>query len=67
MKPAVDAVNIDPNDMHDAIEEVAHLNVELSITRIKQESTILAEMEKAGEIEIVGAIYNVSTGFVGFI
>jgi carbonic anhydrase len=54
--------------MHDdVIEEVAHLNVELSITRIKQESSILAEMEEKGEIEIVGAMYDVNTGLVEFI
>jgi len=68
IKPAVDVVNIDPTEMHDeAIEEVAHLNVELSITRIRQESAILSEMEKNGEIEIVGAMYDVATGLVEFI
>ncbi len=68
IKPAVDVVNTMPEEMtDDVIEEVAQLNVELSITRIKQESTILAEMEEQGEIEIVGAMYDVSTGLVEFI
>ena len=68
IQPVVDVVNIKPSEMNDdVIEEVAHLNVELSITRIKQESTILAEMEEQGEIEIVGAMYDVSTGLVEFI
>ncbi len=68
IKPVVDVVNVKPSEMHDdVIEEVAHLNVELSITRIKQESKILAEMEEKGEIEIVGAMYDVSTGLVDFI
>jgi len=67
IKPVVEAVNVDANNMHDeVIEEVAHLNVELSITRIKQESSILAEMEERGEIEIVGAMYDVNTGLVEF-
>ncbi|HFC31011.1 MAG TPA: carbonic anhydrase, partial [Oceanospirillales bacterium] len=48
------------------VEEVAQLNVELSIKRIRQESPILAEMEEKGEIEIVGAMYDVSTGLVEF-
>jgi len=48
------------------IEEVTVLNVELSIDRIRKESPILAEMEKNGEIEIVGALYDVSTGIVEF-
>lgn len=68
ISPIVDAINIDPSEMHDdVIEEVAQLNVELSITRIKQESPILSEMEENGEIEIVGAMYDVSTGLVEFI
>jgi len=68
IKPAVDVVNTKPEEMHDdVIEEVAQLNVELSISRIKQESTILAEMEEQGEIEIVGAMYDVSTGLVEFL
>jgi len=68
IKPAVDAVNVPPGEMHDeTIEEVAQLNVELSIERIRNESPILAELEQNDEIEIVGAIYDVSTGLVSFI
>ncbi len=67
IKPVVEAVNMDENDIQDEdVEEVAQLNVELSIKRIRQESPILAEMEEKGEIEIVGAMYNVSTGLVEF-
>ncbi len=68
IKPVVDEFNADDNDMNDdEIEEVAHLNVEFSINRIRKESEILAEMEKEGEIKIVGAMYNVATGLVEFI
>ncbi len=68
IQPVVSVVNTEPSEMHeDVIEEVAHLNVELSINRIRQESPILAEMEEKGEIEIVGAMYDVSTGLVEFI
>ena len=68
IQPVVKVVNIEPSEMHDdVIEEVAHLNVEMSINRIRQESEILAEMEEKGEIEIVGAMYDVSTGLVEFI
>ncbi len=68
IQPVVNVVNTEPSEMHeDVIEEVAHLNVELSINRIRQESPILAEMEEKGEIEIVGAMYDVSTGLVEFI
>ncbi len=68
IQPVVEAVNVDTSDMHDdVIEEVAHLNVEHSINRIRKESEILAEMEEKGEIEIVGAMYDVSTGLVEFL
>jgi carbonic anhydrase len=68
IQPAVKKVINDPSDLNDAnVEKVAHLNVELSIVRIKQESPILSEMEKNGEIEIVGAMYDVATGLVKFI
>ena len=68
IKPVVEAVNVSPADMHDdVIEEVAYLNVELSIDRILNESPILAEMQEKGEIEIVGAMYDVSTGLVEFL
>lgn len=70
IKPAVDVVRVNSEstgEMTDtAIEEVAVLNVELSIARIRKESPILAEMEINNEIEIVGALYDVSTGKVEF-
>jgi len=50
-----------------SIEEVALNNVKLSISQIRRMSPILAEMEENGEIEIVGAIYSVSSGQVEFI
>jgi len=48
------------------IEQVATLNVKLTIERIRKESAILNEMEKNNEIEIVGAKYDLSTGKVDF-
>ncbi|KAA3622113.1 MAG: carbonic anhydrase [Bacteroidetes bacterium] len=68
IKPAVQAIEpggtvSDP----DKIEEVAVKNVELSIDQIRKESPILAEMEKNGEIKIVGASYSVATGAVEFL
>lgn len=50
----------------DAIEDVSAENVKLSIRRIRKESHILKEMEDNGEIEIVGAMYDVNTGMVDF-
>ncbi len=37
-------------------------NVKLTIGRIRKKSTILAEMEKVGEIKIVGGVYSLQTG-----
>lgn len=68
IQPAVEGVIKDPKDLsEEAVEKVSHLNVELSIARIKEESPILSEMESNGEIEIVGAMYDVGTGLVKFI
>jgi carbonic anhydrase len=39
-------------------------NVKLTIERIREKSPILAEMEKNGEIEIVGGVYSLHTGKV---
>lgn len=67
IKPAIALIRKGEEQMEDAaIEEVANKNVELSISRIRKESAILAEMEENGEIEIIGAIYNVSSGKVNF-
>ncbi len=67
IQPAVKAVEANVSEMNDtSIEEVAVLNVELSINRIRKESQILADLEHEGSIEIVGAMYNVATGKVEF-
>jgi len=68
IRPAVERVEFENGETTEkVVEEVCHINVELSIDRIRKESEILAEMEKAGEIEIVGAVYDVTTGQVTFI
>jgi carbonic anhydrase len=65
IKPAVEKVNKEVTP--DSIEETAIVNVALSIENIRKESPILAEMESQGEIQIVGASYDVGTGKVRFI
>lgn len=68
IKPAVEMVNPENSKFdEDMIEKVGLRNVENSIREIKQQSSILVEMEKNGEIEIVGAIYDVTTGLIEFI
>jgi carbonic anhydrase len=50
----------------DFVNDVVRSNVNLSIQRLRNESWILAGMEKAGEIKIVGAVYDVASGEVDF-
>lgn len=66
IQPAVSKVN-KPEVTSESIEETAITNVEVSVEQIKAESPILAEMEKNGEINIVGASYDVATGKVSFL
>jgi len=64
IQPAVKAID---EEMSDAkVEKVAAKNVKLSIERIRKESSILSEMEKDGQIEIIGAMYDVHSGSVTF-
>ena len=39
----------------------------MTIDRIREESPVLAEMEQAGEIQIVGGMYDIATGKVNFL
>ncbi len=68
--PAVNAVK-EPADESlrnskniDFVNEVSKTNVKLTIGRIHAESPILSEMEKNGEIKIVGGMYDIHTGAV---
>lgn len=70
--PAVNAVK-EPKDASlrnssnlDFVDTVAEKNVQLTIDRIHAESPILSEMEKSGEIMIIGAMYDINTGAVNF-
>jgi carbonic anhydrase len=49
------------------LDEIAALNVRLTIEEIKQQSPILRELSEAGEIAIEGAMYDVFNGQVSFL
>jgi len=51
----------------DFVNAVGTKNVALTIERIRKESPVLAEMEQAGEIQIVGGMYDIATGKVNFL
>ncbi len=72
IKPAVDAIT-EPTDASlrnsknsEFVDSVAQKNVLLTIDRIRKESEVLQEMEKNGDIMIVGAMYDINTGEVTF-
>lgn len=69
--PAVDAIQTpegtDRSSKNiDFVNQVSAKNVELTIQNIKEQSPVLNEMYEAGEIDIVGAMYDVKTGAVAF-
>lgn len=63
VKPAIEKSNY---ASHQDVEKVSKQNVLESIEQIKAKSEILADMDKNGEIEIVGGMYDVATGKVEF-
>lgn len=71
--PAVEAITEPENAADrtsaniDFVNAVGTKNVELTIDRIREESPVLAEMEQAGEIQIVGGMYDIATGKVNFL
>ena len=72
IEPAVASVK-DPQDEKDRtsangvfVNEVARKNVEMTITAIRERSEVLSDMEQKGEIKIMGAMYDISTGAVTF-
>jgi len=68
IEPVVDRVaeNMD-RESPDFVDAVAEANVEATIEAIRSQSEVLAEMEQAGEIAIVGGMYDVSNGAVRFL
>jgi carbonic anhydrase len=72
IEPAVDAVT-EPSDESqrnsknlEFVDKVAEKNVLLTIDNVRKNSPVLKEMEKNGEIKIVGAMYDISNGEVIF-
>lgn len=48
------------------VNKVAELNVYHTIERMRNESPLIADLEKAGKVRIVGGMYNLETGKVKF-
>ena len=72
IKPAVEAV-VDPEDPAERtsknptfVQAVVEQNVDVAVGDLRRKSEILRGQEEAGEIAIVGAVYDVASGAVEF-
>jgi carbonic anhydrase len=72
IKPAVKEVKLPTDESlrnssnNEFVNNVSAKNVVLTINRILEESEVLAEMNKNGEIKIIGGMYDIQTGAVSF-
>ncbi|WP_411727497.1 bifunctional SulP family inorganic anion transporter/carbonic anhydrase [Methyloglobulus sp.] len=71
IKPAIDYVHSETLtnakvDKDELIQKVADKNVQLTVGHIREQSSLLAGMEQAGDIAIVGGMYDIETGKVDF-
>jgi carbonic anhydrase len=71
IKPAVHAAREElseetAEDKTLLVQRVAERNVQLTVEQIRKQSPLLEAMEKAGQIDIVGGMYDVETGHVEF-
>jgi carbonic anhydrase len=70
IEPAVEAVkepadeSIRNSSNSDFVNEVATQNVKMTIENIRNQSEVLKEMEDAGEIQILGGMYDIQSGKV---
>lgn len=54
-------------DNAEFVDAVAKKNVELTMARIRTGSPVIAELEKAGSVKIVGCFYDLATGRIEFL
>ena len=65
VKPAI--ANVQETDGEVEVEEVTKANVNQSIKEIRENSSILADLETEGKIKIFGAVYHVEDGRVSYL
>jgi carbonic anhydrase len=71
ISPAVKATpNVDSSDRSSKnghfVEEVAEMNVKMTVKAVTEKSSVLREMAEKGQIKIVGAMLDVETGKITF-
>jgi carbonic anhydrase len=68
IKPAIASLNDYSGDKtsknNEFVRMVTERNVRLTMDNIRKRSPIIAELEQAGEVKIVGALYDMHTGVV---
>ena len=72
IRPSVEAVLADyrgvvSSDNEELVHEVCERNVFDSIAAVRARSEMLADLERQGEIRIVGGVYDMDTGVVSFL
>ena len=68
IEPAVAAVEGERDATNDPyVDQVAETNVRMTLDAIRSQSEVLAGMEESGDILLVGAMYDVSSGEVRFL
>lgn len=67
LEPAIQSVGPRPADLEpDYVQAVADQNVDLTVAAIRSRSEVLRGLEEDGNLKIVGAMYDVTTGRVDF-
>ena len=71
IKPAVAALSsyegVKTSKNPDFVHKVTEKNVRLTIADIRKQSPVLKQMEDAGDIKIVGGLYDMATGEIDFL
>ena len=49
------------------VHSVAEKNVEMTMENIRKRSSLIAELEKQGQVKITGALYDMKTGRIDFV
>ena len=52
---------------YEFVDAVARKNVSLTVTKIRERSAVLRDLESTGNIKIAGSMYNLETGIVEFL
>ena len=71
IRPAVDDVQNIPGERSsknmEFVNAVVRANVRRTVILLRRESPILADLEKSGQIKIIGAVHDLATGKVTFL